>query len=268
MNTPPFDLEMDEQSAPFLPRDSSSREVETPANPSKIPLIERYSNTCVFTLLSLSVAFLIAGFSSGPTYPQCTKQLNGWSPMLDAVEYYDTSESSGVVVGLGTAPSALYMGHPTSTLEHAWDALWQFGSMGIPESQLPLLNKTAKEKDWHRLPAEVGGGIQAYFEGFHYIHCLNLVRQYTYRHQYNYSHVHAFSNPNVGILDHVEHCLEMVRVRIMCDADPTMYPVSGGDGGSGWTIDTRPRRVCRDFGKMVKWANEHITVPLEVGKDI
>ncbi|KAK4206802.1 hypothetical protein QBC37DRAFT_300050 [Rhypophila decipiens] len=259
---------MDEQSSPFLPRHSRSRQAKESTNhPKTVPFIQRYSNTCVFTLLSLSAAFLVAGIREGPTYAQCTKQLNGWSPMLEAVEYYDTTESSGAVVGLGTAPSALYMGFPTSTLEHAWDALWQFGSMGIPESQLPLLNKTATERDWHHLPLHIGGGIQAYFEGFHYIHCLNLARQYTYRHEYNYSHVHAFSNPNVGILDHVEHCLEMLRVRIMCDADPTMYPVSGGDGGSKWTIHTRPRRVCRDFGKMVQWANEHITVPFEMEKD-
>jgi hypothetical protein len=46
------------------------------------------------------------------------------------------------------------------------------GSMGISESQLPLLNKSATERDWHHLPAEAGGGVQAYFEGFHYIHCL------------------------------------------------------------------------------------------------
>ena len=46
------------------------------------------------------------------------------------------------------------------------------GSLGIPEQDLPKLNKSAAEKDWHRLPKKAGGGIQAYFEGFHYIHCL------------------------------------------------------------------------------------------------
>lgn len=44
--------------------------------------------------------------------------------------------------------------------------------MGIPEEKLPLLNKTTTERDWHHLPKELGGGVQAMFEGFHYIHCL------------------------------------------------------------------------------------------------
>lgn len=42
----------------------------------------------------------------------------------------------------------------------------------MPEDKLPLLNKTLAEKNWHFLPPELGGGIQAYIEGFHYIHCL------------------------------------------------------------------------------------------------
>ncbi|KAK4444361.1 hypothetical protein QBC34DRAFT_309081 [Podospora aff. communis PSN243] len=260
---------MDDQSAPFLPRDGEDKlEHDESPKPRNISLIEHHANLFALTLFFLSAVLLIAGIQNGPSFAQCTKKLNGWSPMLEAVENYDTADTSGAVLGLGTASSALYVGYPTSTMEEAWDALWEFGSLGIPESQLPLLNKTATEKDWHRLPDDAGGGIQAYFEGFHYIHCLNLARQYTYRDEYNYSHVHAFHNPNVGILDHVEHCLEMLRVRIMCDADPTMYPVTGDDGKGTWSIDTRPRRMCRDFGKMAQWANEHITVPLVVGRDV
>jgi hypothetical protein len=110
----------------------------------------------------------------------------------------------------------------------------------------------------------------------------NLARQYTYRNEFNYVHIHAFSNPDMDILKHVEHCLEMLRVRVMCDADPTMYPASatgrdtesdkaGGEGTGAaehrWTIDPRPRRVCRDFGKMAKWADEHTTVPFSMERD-
>ena len=55
------------------------------------------------------------------------------------------------------------------TLAHSTASV---GSLGIPEEKLPLLNKTGTEHDWHRLPPELGGGIQAFFEGFHHIHCL------------------------------------------------------------------------------------------------
>ena len=88
------------------------------------------------------------------------------------------------------------------------------------------------------------------------------MRQYTYREAYDYSHIHAFHNPNVDLLDHVEHCLEMLRVKIMCDADPTMYPVVEDING-GWRMEMKPKRVCRNFPKMVERANSHINVPFD-----
>lgn len=103
--------------------------------------------------------------------------------MLDAVQYQrvDFKDESNVS----------FMGIPTAHLEKKWDDLWRcnlpkvtypsitvqklirtVGSLGIPETYLPYLNKSVSEYDWHHLPSELGGGIQAYFEGFHQIHCL------------------------------------------------------------------------------------------------
>lgn len=45
------------------------------------------------------------------------------------------------------------------------------GSTGIPKSKLHLLNKSL-EIDWKYVPEELGGGVQAFFEGFHQVHCL------------------------------------------------------------------------------------------------
>lgn len=155
------------------------------------------------------------------------------------------------------------------------------------------------------MPPQLGGGIQAYFEGFHYIHCLvsylescnhlsspksinrllacfaqNMVRQYTYRHEYDYSHVHAFHIPNIRALEHVEHCLEMLRARIQCDGEIALYPVTRAEpreNGSGYPVEKnkkrltirseRPKRRCRNFSKLVAWANSHLTIPLETSMD-
>jgi hypothetical protein len=156
--------------------------------------------------------------------------------------------------------------------------------MGIPDDKLALLNKSATERTWHRLPSKIGGGIQAYFEGFHQIHCLvrsilqggcgvygsqaltlttqNLVRQYTYRHEYDYSNLRDFANVKIPITEHVEHCLEILRTKLMCDADTTPF-LAHWNNEEGITIDTTTSRKCRNFGNMVDWANSHITVPFE-----
>ncbi|KGO60123.1 Protein of unknown function DUF3328 [Penicillium expansum] len=199
--------------------------------------IQHYSAVLagIFFLLS---SFAVVEIWRKPSEAKCVKRLNGWSPMLDAVQYQrvDFKDESNVS----------FMGIPTAHLEKKWDDLWRFGSLGIPETYLPYLNKSVSEYDWHHLPSELGGGIQAYFEGFHQIHCLNLVRQYTYRHEYDYSHVHAFVNPHIDILEHVEHCLEILRTKIMCEADTTLYSAAHDlERGSNGPIHTFCSRWTR-----------------------
>jgi hypothetical protein len=140
--------------------------------------------------------------------------------------------------------------------------------MGIDQDKLPLLNKSTTDYNWHHLSPSLGGGIQAFFEGFHQVHCLNLLRQYTYRNERDYSYLHAFVNKNVDITEHVDHCLEMVRAKIMCEADMTPYPaIRDPTGRGGFTIAPPEGRRCRDYGRMVHWAHAHVTVPFDLTGD-
>ncbi|KAI1842110.1 hypothetical protein JX266_011643 [Neoarthrinium moseri] len=208
-----------------------------------------YLYTTIFFLFGLT--FTISGIWYSPPEHQCVRKLNAWSPMREAITYHEVEHER--------SSRAKFLGLPTPQLEEAWDSLWQFGSLGIPEDSLALLNKSATERTWHHLPSEIGGGVQAYFEGFHHIHCLNLVRQYIYRHEYDYSNLHAFSNPDIDVLEHVEHCLEILRTKLMCDADTN--PLLAYWNEESITVDMSAPRMCRDFGRMVGWANSHITVP-------
>ncbi|KAL6817557.1 hypothetical protein V8C40DRAFT_253314 [Trichoderma camerunense] len=241
----------EEQQVPFLPPiDHPGRTSEH----TKQNIRPDYLKIAMYGLLGLSAMLIIGGLRSKPTFEGCVKHLHEWSPILEAFEREARPR-------IGMTSNFIYMGHPTSVLEQAWDSLWQFGSFGFPEEQLPLLHKSSTEHDWHHLPEADGGGIQAYVEGFHYIHCLNLVRQFTYRNEYDYSDIHAFNNPHMDIMDHVEHCLEMLRVKIMCDADLSIYPVSR-DTSDDRTIHIEGQnKVCPNFERLVKWADDHIAVP-------
>ncbi|KAJ5976687.1 hypothetical protein N7501_000029 [Penicillium viridicatum] len=243
-----FELGNVEEQEPFMPSDERISSSTTPRNRGSI---QHYSSVLagVFFLLS---SFAVVEIWRKPSEAQCVKRLNAWSPMLDAVQYRR--------VDFKNESNLSFMGTPTAHLEEKWDDLWRFGSLGIPETHLPYLNKSVSEYDWHHLPSELGGGIQAYFEGFHQIHCLNLVRQYTYQHEYDYSHVHAFVNPHVDILEHVEHCLEILRTKIMCEADTTLYSAAHTPE-RGVVVDRRSIRNCRNFSNIVEWANAHIVKP-------
>ncbi|KAJ5909738.1 hypothetical protein N7504_004381 [Penicillium tannophilum] len=166
--------------------------------------------------------------------------------MLEAIEYewrHFNTESPNI-----------YYGTPNDDLETAWD-----GSTGIHDEKLHLLNKSL-EVSWKHLPDELGGGVQAFFEGFHQIHCLDLVRQFSYRDEYDYSDVPAFLKHADTLYDHVDHCLETLRINVMCNADTTPYLIEVMEGGEK-VVRTDALYRCRNFDNMIEWANKNIILP-------
>jgi hypothetical protein len=57
------------------------------------------------------------------------------------------------------------------------------GTVDVPLGKLPALNKST-EHDWFY---SENGGVLAGLEVFHSLHCLDMVRQYTYKDEYDYS---------------------------------------------------------------------------------
>lgn len=140
------------------------------------------------------------------------------------------------------------------------------------------------DQNWLHMPRELGGGVTAYLAGFHQIHCLvgcmtlsisnvltmisqNLVRQYTYRDQYNYDHLPAFDQSPHMLLDHVEHCIEMMRIDLMCYSDETPYLIKFDDVGDE-VVETNSFHRCRNFEKLIDWANSHILEPYNATEEL
>ncbi|KAB8276944.1 hypothetical protein BDV30DRAFT_235187 [Aspergillus minisclerotigenes] len=220
---------MDSEEIPFLLPEQPADAKETKA-PRTIFQGLMYKSASVLMLV-VSGVLTMAGLQY-PNDAQCISKMSTWSPMLEAVEYEWRHFHE-------EAPNKYY-GKPNDELEQAWGKLWQYGSTGVPDSKLHLLNKS-RAIDWKYLPNELGGGIEAFFEGFHQIHCLDLVRQYTYRDEYDYSLNPAFLRQPSVFYNHVDHCIETLRINIMCTADVT------------------PR-----FDKLVQWAEERIVHPYNV----
>lgn len=58
----------------------------------------------------------------------------------------------------------------------------------------------------------------------------------------------------------------MLRVKLSCDADPTLYEVLVDGQGQG-VIIAGASGMCRDFGALASWATDHITLPFDGEKD-
>lgn len=153
---------------------------------------------------------------------------------------------------------------------HSWPH--QVPPIRFPEDKLPALNKAPPEK-YERVPKELGGGVKGFLNVFHQLHCLvskalfvtskqarpdnilqNLVRQYTYRNDYDYSNVTAFRAPEELVRGHIDHCIETIRKSLMCTADVTPVVFEKVPSRpSGSKSDFNLWRKCRNFDRIQDW---------------
>ncbi|PCG89627.1 Protein of unknown function DUF3328 [Penicillium occitanis (nom. inval.)] len=201
-----------------------------------------------FFILSLLNLFV---FSRGwVTDKRCAEHMAAASPVMEAVEYeWKTFENDFF-------HDSIYRGHPTVELEKAWDDLWNYGAFNVPKDMLPKLNKSTT--GWREVPEEKGGGVAGLLEGFHQIHCLNLIRQYTYRDEWDYSALPSFDGSPQLVRHHVDHCIETLRINLMCTADVTPYLIEINPARRlGEDPNFNTLHKCRKWDKLVEWAKEH-----------
>jgi len=171
-----------------------------------------------------------------PTDLQCDRQLNAWCEYLypygiserDAIAFQERMKNEGkpsfqkkneewrktqTQTNITPAPlediityedvqfqnefwqESPYRGKPTPALEKAWKDLWYIGAIDVPFAALPLLNKSTEIK-WERSSK---GGVLGGLEVHHSLHCLDMVRQYTWRGEYDFSDNPTFQDDDAFI---------------------------------------------------------------------
>ncbi|KAE9363216.1 hypothetical protein N431DRAFT_475379 [Stipitochalara longipes BDJ] len=212
-----------------------------------------------------SIGILYTAHSSRQGDVSCGKQLSTYSPLFDegVIEYEDV-EFNGEFFHF---PQTVYRGPPTLEREEAWESLTFFSLIDIPDDKLPLLGKSY-DHQWIRTKPEFGGGFAAEIEAFHQLHCVNFLRQYIYRDHYNNDTglpmPSPFSDPPEVVVMHVDHCLEIMRINIMCtgDATPVLFE-HDPTLPMGYRIDFSTKHTCRNFGKMAEWRANNIAYTTE-----
>ncbi|KAB8237446.1 oxidase ustYa family protein [Aspergillus alliaceus] len=207
-------------------------------------------------LLIVVFASLLLGFGTNELYrhnklseAQCTQMLSGYSPALEAVEYIDYQFQGEF------SDSNVYKGRPRPELDAAWDRASALHELSMEPKHLPLLNKSETAI---RYSPEQGGGYMVELEVFHQLHCLNLLRKQIYREYYmRPENMPAmFDVPKKLLYNHIDHCVDTIRQLIMCTGD--VSPVT-----ANWVVthhhphpDFNTRHKCRNFDKLLEWAEE------------
>jgi hypothetical protein len=162
--------------------------------------------------------------------------------------------------------------------------------VGVPPEGIAALNKTSAGTHQKTIDQGIGLLYAAMPEVFHQLHCLvsgyattlkggrrmgfrrferliaskqNLVRQYTWFEHYNKNdpltiYPDDLEDPVAGRI-HVDHCLETLRLSLMCysDVTPMLFEVDPSIPNLGRKADFNVHHKCRNFDKIVDWAQEN-----------
>jgi hypothetical protein len=245
-------------------------------------------NRSKYLLFANSILFCASVFILATTYNRSTpssaefvSKFSSYSPARVAVQYVSGTFNASQGKDSG------YVGTSNET-EEMWD--WVTVDMGdqmITSEELKLVHKpetSVKVKD----PKTGKEGYRIGLEVFHQLHCLNLIRKSTYRDHYKGKgdfkededkvRAHLGMNtqlpfppltstqvimpmlPKFGQLltYSTDHCLEMLRMNIMCQVDIGVitFHELPDKPGDPWP-DFSSLHVCRDFDAVRKWAIEN-----------
>ncbi|KAF7589387.1 hypothetical protein BBP40_004330 [Aspergillus hancockii] len=263
--------------------------------PSKVPSSTQSSDRLTWALhtlaFSVSLGLTVIALTLEPSSLQCTRQLSPYSPIIqDGIIKYEAKSFKNDVENLSR-----YRGPPSDGTEEAWKALWETPAIGVPGEKLALLDKfKPRGQGWFPAPPtddhEGGEDFAALVEVFHQLHCINTLRLEIHKESY-YNHFREWpdgSGPGneivkrthlgtsavattltlfeilQGVLNSLpDHCIELLRITLMCTSDVTPMVFSDDHQGfQGRTPDFSTMHTCRNFWEIRQWVEEIGLPPL------
>ncbi|KAH9947885.1 hypothetical protein B0H21DRAFT_691211 [Amylocystis lapponica] len=157
---------------------------------------------------------------------------------------------------------SIYRGPPSPEIDAAWDRLSDDGKIiSITKEDLLRMGK-ADRPSLVRFQESDGGGYMAGLELPHQLHCVNLLRKYSYREHYASSDV-AFQDSPETFRTHLDHCIEILRQNLMCRGDTGLVTFEWVAGRTRPYPDFNTVHRCRNSDKILAWGAEHtVHVPL------
>ncbi|GLA98261.1 hypothetical protein AtubIFM57143_006200 [Aspergillus tubingensis] len=106
-----------------------------------------------------------------PTDLDCATQLSPYSPLVGLVEYEDI-RFQGDLQDVNP-----WKGKPNPALDEAWENITHMWNIQVSGDDMLRMKKPLNQV---KAPPHLGDGYVGGIEVFHQLHCLNLIRQYTY----------------------------------------------------------------------------------------
>ncbi|GLA89660.1 hypothetical protein AtubIFM56815_004148 [Aspergillus tubingensis] len=166
-----------------------------------------------------------------------------FSPANKLIKYKNVKFESGF------AKKTQYMGPPSEAYDEAWEDLYNYGIIKIPQSEAAqLVNYTmplASEPGMYMVEIDV----------FHQLHCLHHLHKKAWGHDMGVN----MSDPQEveDFWTHLDHCSDSIRQNLMCSSDLSTIHWLWAEKDQTWEADGRVMHTCRDFEAIRDWAFEN-----------
>ncbi|EUC46313.1 hypothetical protein COCMIDRAFT_93221 [Bipolaris oryzae ATCC 44560] len=204
----------------------------------------------VISMLSMVCTVMSQRDPSGNTAAQLMDQFDVYSPLMHKVKYTRTQFTFASPLN-----SSKYVGI-TDDVDDAWVELAFLPDQIVSKSDYPRLHKTTDAIEATD-PKTGETGYRVGLEVFHQLHCLNLLRMATYPEHYTKVSWSDTNHPPEQVRAHLDHCIEVLRVNLMCFADVNVFTLHRKEGVAGHEPDYNTAHVCRNFDEIKDYAREH-----------
>ncbi|KAI1109850.1 hypothetical protein F5Y14DRAFT_388908 [Nemania sp. NC0429] len=145
-----------------------------------------------------------------------------------------------------------WRGEPNPDLDEAWEQITHAGVFSVTPEEVKRIGKM--DNSTVMLPAESGGGYMASLEATHQLHCLDMLRKFSFREYYK-DKAAPFSDAK-KLRVHMDHCIEMLRQTIQCNADLHIITYNWvGHVDYPWP-NFSINRQCRSWDNMLDFISE------------
>ncbi|OCL09203.1 hypothetical protein AOQ84DRAFT_291711, partial [Glonium stellatum] len=169
------------------------------------------------------------------------------APALKSVKY-----NTLIFNGSFYQPS-IYRGNPSEELDASWDRITDNPLFPISAMELGKIGKSLNSVKY---PPDRGGDYAGGLEVFHQLHCLNILRKYTYA-EYYFPREKIFQLAPEMVRAHLDHCIEIIRTNLMCTGDVSLLTYNWVYGLQHPTPNFNTQHKCRDFESIISWSTQN-----------
>ncbi|QQK46176.1 tat pathway signal sequence protein [Penicillium digitatum] len=161
-----------------------------------------------------------------------------YSPARDAVQ----PEEKIIHVELKSENE--YNGKPNPSNDAAWTRLFKNANIRLKPHELEKTKRTSVKL------SDGSGDFYGTLDVYHQLHCVRYIREYVHSEYYNLK-----ATP-VSNMDHVDHCIDMLRQIVMCRGDIALTTYKWIPNYSLPWPDFGLAHECRNWERIDNWASK------------